>query len=136
MSVMKGENVTHALKNILSNKKLHFFYRMGGNYHLAEELTQETFYQVAVSLDGFRGNLPFPPGYFASLFTFIQDTCAVIVKSVPWTGMFPIPTGLETRPADYYRPDFRLRAGKFWRKGPVLEHLRRVLVKGYISLFA
>ncbi len=32
-----------------------YFYRMGGNYHLAEELTQETFYQAAVSLDGFRG---------------------------------------------------------------------------------
>ncbi|MTI82703.1 MAG: DUF4179 domain-containing protein [Firmicutes bacterium] len=26
------------------------------------------------------------------------------------------------KPSDYYRPDFRLRAGKFWRKGPVLEH--------------
>jgi len=32
-----------------------YFYQMGGNYHLAEELTQETFYQVALSLDGFRG---------------------------------------------------------------------------------
>ncbi|MTI82520.1 MAG: sigma-70 family RNA polymerase sigma factor [Firmicutes bacterium] len=32
-----------------------YFYKMGGNYHLAEELTQETFYQAAVSLDGFRG---------------------------------------------------------------------------------
>ncbi|MTI82704.1 MAG: RNA polymerase sigma factor [Firmicutes bacterium] len=32
-----------------------YFYRMGGNYHLAEELTQETFYQAALSLDGFRG---------------------------------------------------------------------------------
>lgn len=32
-----------------------YFYRMGGNYHLAEELTQETFYQAAISLDGFRG---------------------------------------------------------------------------------
>jgi len=31
-----------------------YFYKMGGNYHLAEELTQETFYQAAVSLDGFR----------------------------------------------------------------------------------
>lgn len=32
-----------------------YFYRMGGNYHLAEELTQETFYQAALTLDGFRG---------------------------------------------------------------------------------
>ncbi len=32
-----------------------YLYRMGGNYDLAEELTQETFYRVVLSLDGFRG---------------------------------------------------------------------------------
>jgi len=32
-----------------------YFYRMGGNYHLAEELTQETFYRAFLSMDGFRG---------------------------------------------------------------------------------
>ena len=32
-----------------------YFYRMGGDYHLAEELTQETFYRATYSLNGFRG---------------------------------------------------------------------------------
>ncbi|MFZ5650308.1 MAG: RNA polymerase sigma factor [Bacillota bacterium] len=32
-----------------------YLYRMGGSYDLAEELTQETFYRVFLSLDGFRG---------------------------------------------------------------------------------
>jgi RNA polymerase sigma-70 factor (ECF subfamily) len=32
-----------------------YLYRMGGSYDLAEELTQETFYRVVISLDGFRG---------------------------------------------------------------------------------
>lgn len=32
-----------------------YLYRMGGSYDLAEELTQETFYRVVLSLDGFRG---------------------------------------------------------------------------------
>lgn len=32
-----------------------YFYRMGANYHLAEELTQETFYRVTLSMEGFRG---------------------------------------------------------------------------------
>lgn len=33
-----------------------YFYRMGGDYHLAEELTQETFYRATYSLNGFRGD--------------------------------------------------------------------------------
>ncbi|MBF7082275.1 RNA polymerase sigma factor [Desulfallas sp. Bu1-1] len=32
-----------------------YLYRMGGDYHLAEELTQETFYRAFLSLQGFRG---------------------------------------------------------------------------------
>ncbi|MCG8400549.1 MAG: sigma-70 family RNA polymerase sigma factor [Firmicutes bacterium] len=32
-----------------------YLYRMSGDYHLAEELTQETFYRVLISLKGFRG---------------------------------------------------------------------------------
>ncbi|SFR00576.1 RNA polymerase sigma factor [Desulfoscipio geothermicus] len=32
-----------------------YLYRMGGDYHLADELTQETFCRAFVSLDGFRG---------------------------------------------------------------------------------
>ncbi len=30
-------------------------------------------------------------------------------------------SGAGDKPSDYYRPDFRLKAGKIWRKGPVLE---------------
>lgn len=33
-----------------------YFYKMGGDYHLAEELTQETFYRATYSLNGFRGD--------------------------------------------------------------------------------
>jgi len=32
-----------------------YLYRMGGDYHLADELTQETFCRAFVSLKGFRG---------------------------------------------------------------------------------
>ncbi|WP_051273668.1 RNA polymerase sigma factor [Desulfotruncus alcoholivorax] len=32
-----------------------YLYRMGGDYHLAEELTQETFYRAFISLKNFRG---------------------------------------------------------------------------------
>lgn len=32
-----------------------YFYRKGGDYHLAEELTQETFCRALVSIKGFRG---------------------------------------------------------------------------------
>lgn len=32
-----------------------YLYRMGGDYHLADELTQETFYRAFISLKRFRG---------------------------------------------------------------------------------
>jgi len=38
-------------------------------------------------------------------------------------------SGAGDKPSDYYRPDFRLRAGKFWRKDPVLEQLDGSRVK-------
>jgi len=38
-------------------------------------------------------------------------------------------SGAGDKPSDYYRPDFRLRAGKFWKKGPVLKHLEGSQVK-------
>jgi RNA polymerase sigma-70 factor (ECF subfamily) len=45
-----------------------YLYKMGGSYDLADELTQETFYRVVLSLDGFRGESAFSTWLFRIAF--------------------------------------------------------------------
>ncbi|AGL02262.1 RNA polymerase sigma factor [Desulfoscipio gibsoniae] len=76
-----------------------YFYRMGGDYNLAEELTQETFYRVLVSLKRYRGESTLSTWLFRIAFhvytvnlrSHFRSRCLPLDQDIPDMGRFGDP---------------------------------------------
>lgn len=77
-----------------------YLYRRTGSYDLAEELTQETFYQAVLSIAGFRGE----SGVRTWLYRIARNVCAKHGRKK--NHMFPAdPSWCETAPAAESDPE-------------------------------